>query len=166
MISTLNLEDISIRTELQAGDIGYVTYLHGILYKIEYNYGINFEAYVARGLHEFYEQYDPTNNRVWIGEHNRKIVGFLLLMNRGNAAQLRYFIIVPEYRGIGLGKKLMGLYMDFLRQCGYQSSYLLTTHELYTAAYLYKKYGFKLKEEKDSTSFGKALKENMYTLEL
>jgi ribosomal protein S18 acetylase RimI-like enzyme len=166
MISTLNLEDISIRTELQAGDIGYVTYLHGILYKIEYNYGINFEAYVARGLHEFYEQYDPSNNRVWVCEHNRKIVGFLLLMNRGNAAQLRYFIIVPEYRGIGLGKKLMGLYMDFLRQCGYESSYLLTTHELYTAAYLYKKYGFKLKEEKDSTSFGKALKENMYTLEL
>jgi ribosomal protein S18 acetylase RimI-like enzyme len=166
MTASINLEDISIRTELRSGDIGYVTYLHGLLYKKEYNYGINFEAYVARGLHEFYEQYDPSNNRVWVCEYEGKMVGFMLLMNRGTAAQLRYFIIIPELRGIGLGKKLMGLYMDFLHQCGYQSSYLLTTHELYTAAHLYKKFGFKLAEEKDSTSFGKNLKENLYTLDL
>jgi ribosomal protein S18 acetylase RimI-like enzyme len=166
MTANINLEDISIRTELRAGDIGYVTYLHGLLYKSEYNYGINFEAYVARGLHEFYEQYDPSTNRVWVCEYDGKMVGFMLLMNRGNTAQLRYFIIIPEFRGIGLGKKLMELYMDFLRQCGYQSSYLLTTHELYTAAHLYKKFGFKLTEEKESTTFGKSLRENLYTLDL
>ena len=52
------LSDISIRTELQSGDIGYVTYMHGRLYRQEYNYGISFEAYVAMGLHEFYTQYN------------------------------------------------------------------------------------------------------------
>jgi N-acetylglutamate synthase-like GNAT family acetyltransferase len=164
MRSKPTLEDITIRTELRPGDIGYITYLHGTLYSQEYNYGVSFEAYVAKGLHEFYEQYDPATNRVWVCEHDSKMIGFLLLMNRGNAAQLRYFLILPTYRGIGLGKKLMDLYMDFLHQCKYQSSYLWTTHELYSAAYLYKKYGFHLTEEVESSAFGKPLKENKYTL--
>jgi peptidyl-dipeptidase Dcp len=161
-----SLNDITIRTTLKPGDIGYVTYLHGTLYQKEYNYGISFEAYVAKGLHEFYEQYDPKKNRVWVCEHLGKIVGFLLLMNRGDTAQLRYFILLPEYRGIGLGNKLMTLYMSFLKQCGYKSSYLWTTHELYTAAHLYKKFGFSLTEEIDSEAFGKPLKENRYTVVL
>ena len=162
MKRTPTLNDITIRTELHSGDIGYITFLHGSLYKREYNYGIDFEAYVAKGLHEFYERYHPDSNRVWICEHNRKIIGSLLLMNRGEAAQLRYFLIVPEYRGIGLGKKLMELYMEFLKKCGYRSSYLWTTNELYSAAHLYKSHGFKLTEEKESSAFGKPLKENKY----
>jgi peptidyl-dipeptidase Dcp len=163
-MKSLSLSDITLRTELRPGDIGYITYLHGLLYSKEYNYGIDFEAYVAKGLHEFYEQYDPDTSRVWMAEHEGKRVGFLLLMNRGSAAQLRYFIILPEYRGIGLGNKMMDLYMEFLRSRNYRSSYLWTTHELYTAAHLYKKHGFRLTEEIDSTAFGKPLKENKYEL--
>jgi ribosomal protein S18 acetylase RimI-like enzyme len=163
---SISLNDIRIRTELQPGDIGYVIHLHGLLYKQEYEYGIGFEAYVAKGLHEFYEHYNPSTNRVWICEHNNKMIGFLLLMNRGTEAQLRYFIILPEYRGIGLGKKLMDLYMAFLKKSGYQKSYLWTTHELFTAAHLYKKHGFVLEEEKESSAFGKPLKENKYSLTL
>jgi peptidyl-dipeptidase Dcp len=161
---SIKLEDIVIRTALMPGDIGYVTYLHGHLYKKEYNYGISFEVYVALGLHEFYNQYDPTTNRVWVCEYSGKMIGFLLLMNRGKAAQLRYFIIEPAYRGVGLGKKLMDLYMKFLRKCDYSSSYLWTTNELQAAASLYLRHGFNLTEEKESTSFGKALKEQRYEL--
>lgn len=164
MKKSITLEDIHIRTELKPGDIGYVAYLHGDLYSREYNYGISFEAYVAAGLYEFYKQYDPRNNRVWICEHDEKTIGFLLLMNRGDAAQLRYFLIVPEFRGIGLGAKLMDLYMEFYRDCGYTWSYLWTTHELDTAAFLYKKHGFLLAEEKPSKAFGKELKEQKYEL--
>ncbi|KXK22216.1 MAG: N-acetyltransferase GCN5 [Bacteroidetes bacterium OLB12] len=165
-MKTISINDISIRTELKPGDIGYVIYLHGHLYKQEYNYGIEFETYVALGLHEFFKQYDPATNRVWICEHNGKMIGFLLLMNRGKAAQLRYFIIEPEYRGIGLGKKLMDLYMKFLSDSDYESSYLWTTHELHAAASLYTRHGFKLTEEKQSNAFGKPLKENRYDLNL
>jgi peptidyl-dipeptidase Dcp len=92
------------------------------------------------------------------------MIGFLLLMDRGNAAQLRYFLIQPEYRGIGLGAKLLSLYMDFLRECNYKESYLWTTHELYAAAHLYKRLGFQLTEEKESTAFGKPLREQRYEL--
>ena len=158
----ISLDDIFVRTELRPGDIGYVTYLHGSLYSREYNYGIQFESYVAKGLCEFYEKYNPERSRLWACEHNDRLIGFLLLMDRGKAAQLRYFLIEPDYRGIGLGSKLMNLYMDFLQECAYKESFLWTTHELSAAAHLYKRHGFQLTEEKASTAFGKALKEQRY----
>jgi GNAT superfamily N-acetyltransferase len=159
----LGIDDIRIRTVLQPGDIGFVTYRHGKLYSEEYGYGISFEAYVASGLFEFYKSYDPSKDRVWICEHSNTIVGFLLLMHReNNSAQLRYFYLEPDYRNIGLGKKLMSLYMDFFRECGYSSSYLWTTNELPAAASLYTRHGFRLTEEKDSGAFGKPLKEQRY----
>ena len=52
-MNNASLNDISIRTELQPGDIGYVTYMHGALYHREYHYGLQFESYVAQGLCEF-----------------------------------------------------------------------------------------------------------------
>lgn len=161
------LNHINIRTELKPGDLGWVIYRHGKLYNEEYNYGISFETYVGVGLHEFYKNYDPEMDRVWICEHHDTIIGFLLLMHReNNTAQLRYFYIEPEYRGIGLGKKLMRFYMDFLKERKYRSSYLWTTHELHSAASLYKSNGFKLTEENQSAAFGKQVWEQRYDLML
>src|SRR5690348_81680 len=116
---SFSLQDITIRTELQPGDIGWVVHRHGALYKQEYNYGIEFESYVAAGLHEFYQHYDPFLDRAWLCEHNNAIIGSLFLVHRPEkTSQLRYFLIEPGYRSIGLGKKLMSLYMEFHRQCG------------------------------------------------
>ena len=165
MKEKISPEEITIRTTLQPGDIGYITYLHGYLYKKEYDYGIAFETYVAAGLNEFYNQYDEAKDRAWIAEHNEKIVGFLLLMHRGDAAQLRYFILEPAYRGLGLGKKLMSLFMAHFRNTGYRSAYLWTTHELSAAAHLYTNHGFRLTEEKESKAFGKLVREQKYERE-
>lgn len=166
MKNNISLDAISIRTELRPGDLGYVIYLHGALYSREYDYGLQFESYVGKGLCEFYEKYVPGRSRVWVCEFNNRMIGFLLLMDRGRAAQLRYFLVEPEYRGIGLGSRLLGLYLEFLRACGYKESYLWTTHELTAAAALYKRVGFELVEEKESTAFGKPLREQRYDLVL
>lgn len=161
----MQLSDLIIRTELKPGDLGYITYRHGALYSNECQYGIEFESYVAQGLHEFFSQYDPGKDRVWLAEYEGRIAGSLILMHRpGNAAQLRYFLIEPEFRGIRLGRKLMDLFMDFYREKGYTSCYLWTTHEQEPAIALYKRYGFQLTEEKPSTAFGKALTEQRYDL--
>lgn len=158
----ISLSDIAIRTTLEPGDIGHITYLHGRLYSQEYAFGVEFEAYVAKGLAEFYERFDVKTNRFWICEHESRIVGCIALMNRGSEAQLRYFLILPEYRGIGLGKKMMALYMDFLIQCKYKKSFLLTTDELHAAASLYEAHGFRLTEQKETSGFGKILIEHKY----
>lgn len=160
------LDDITIRSDLRPGDIGSVVHLHGALYGSEYGYGIGFEAYVALGLHEFYQNYDANRDRVWICEDDGAMVAFLLLMHRqDNAAQLRYFLVRPEYRGIGLGKRLMELFMQFLGECGYRSAYLWTVDELPAAASLYRRHGFVLTEEKPASAFfGKPLREQRYDL--
>ena len=75
---------------------------------------------------------------------------------------LSLFLIRPEYRGMGLGGHLMGLFMDHLWARGYASSYLWTTHELSAAKSLYERHGFRLTEEKESTAFGKPLREQRY----
>jgi ribosomal protein S18 acetylase RimI-like enzyme len=160
------LQDIAIRTELLPGDIGYVIHRHGALYAREYGFGMQFETYVAKGLCEFMDRYDPATNRVWVCEHEGRMVGFLLLMNRGEAAQLRYFLIEPEYRGVGLGSRLMALFLEFLKACNYRAAYLWTTHELTAASRLYTSAGFVLTEEKPSTAFGKPLTERRYDLTL
>ena len=105
-----------------------------------------------------------TRDAVWICEHNAKIIGFLLLMHRDDAAQLRYFILEPAYRSIGLGNQLMLLFTDHLREKGYRSAYLWTTDELPASAHLYKKYGFRLTDEKPSEAFGKKVVEQRYEL--
>ncbi len=161
----IHKNDLTIRSDIRPGDLGYIIHLHGKLYKEEYNYGLSFEMYVAQGLYEFYKNYDPALDRIWMAEQGETMAGFLLLMHReNNAAQLRYFFIQPPYRGIGLGKRLMDLYMDFLKKSGYRSAYLWTTHEQQTAAALYKRYGFVLTEELPSDNFGKPLIEQRYDL--
>ncbi len=116
----MNPEDINIRNTLQSGDIGYITYMHGVFHMRECGYGLSFESYVAEGLHEFYSRYNPDKECMWVCEDsslNNKIICSLLLMDRGNgSAQLRYYILESGYRGSGLGKKLMDLFMQFLKE--------------------------------------------------
>lgn len=133
------LREITIRTSYRRGDVGYITYLHGLVY----DFGTPFEIYVAQTLADFYQQMDPSKERVWIAEHHNEIVGTIALKdNKDGAAQLRYFLVRPEYRGIGLGGKLMRLFMNDLCGLGYQKSFLLTESELKVAAGIYKKYGY------------------------
>lgn len=165
-MSEISLTDIAIRTELQPGDIGGILAMHGRLYYDEYGYTGPFEMYVAQSLAEFVQLYNPARNRIWVCEHAGRMIGTLVLLDRGEAAQLRYFLLESEYRGFGLGTKLMDSFMEFLKECGYSSSYLWTTEQQLTAAKLYKRYGYQLTEEKASTAFGVPLTEQRYDLVL
>lgn len=164
---TPRVEDIRIRHDLAPGDLGYVMYLHGTYYRGTHGYGIEFESYVALAVHEFYRSYDPALDQAWICEHGDRIVGSLLLMHRGaGIAQLRLFLLLPGYRGIGLGKHLMQRFLACLRDRGYRGAYLWTTEEQQTAVVLYERSGFQFTEEKHSTAFGKPLRELRYDLVL
>jgi peptidyl-dipeptidase Dcp len=162
-----SFKNITIRTDLRPGDLGYVIHLHGSMYAQEYQYGISFETYVARGMYEFYSQYDAEKDNVWICEDEDRIIGFLLCMHRSEQiAQLRFFILLPGYRGMGLGKRLMELFMEYLHAKNYHSCYLWTTNQQATAAFIYKKLGFVMTKEKSSTDFGIQLLEQRYDLQL
>jgi GNAT superfamily N-acetyltransferase len=153
---------ITMREQLRPGDLGEVVRLHGAVYSQEQGHGIAFEAYVAAGLAEFCHHYDERLDHLWLCEHEGSLVGMLFLMHRDHAAQLRYFLVLPEYRGRGLGKALMSRFMAALSACGYREAFLWTTNELPAAASLYCRHGFVLTEEVPSERFGKPLIEQKY----
>lgn len=162
----ITLNDIKIRTELKPGDIGQLTYLHGKIYSEERNHGIPFEVYVAEGLCEFYKEYDSNKERIWLCEYQSEIIGSILLKNNNGKAQLRFFLIHPNFRNIKLGNYLMSLFSEFMKNKGYKEAFLWTTNELDTASHLYNKFGFHLTETVPSNAFGKELCEQRYDLKL
>ncbi|MEL6536883.1 MAG: GNAT family N-acetyltransferase [Bacteroidota bacterium] len=141
--------DITFRTEIQDGDLGWMVYMHGR----HYSFGVPFECYVAETLAAFFREFDPEKERIWFAEVEGKVVGTLALKNSEGWAQLRYFLIDPEYRGRGLGRRLMDRWMQAMKAMGYDRAFLLTTDGLEASAHLYGRYGFALTGTK-STDFG------------
>lgn len=79
-----------IRHHFKPGDIGCLTYLHGVLYAKEYSYNQTFEAYVAGRLAEFVQSFSPTKDRIWLAETNGRIIGSIAIVGYSEAvAQLR-----------------------------------------------------------------------------
>ncbi|REG92126.1 GNAT family N-acetyltransferase [Algoriphagus antarcticus] len=154
-----------IRNTLKPGDLGQVAALHGNVYSEEHDFGLGFEAYVMESLLEFYRAYNPKKDRVWVVESEGRMVGFVLLMHRPtNRAQLRYFILVKEFRGRGIGSRLMNEWLEFYRDSNYEAAYLYTTSGLDAAVSLYEKMGFRKISEMKSQNFGVSLLEQYYEL--
>lgn len=99
-------------------------------------------------------------------EHAQHIVGSLVGVHRGEALQLRYFLLQPAYRGLGLGTHLLGKFLAFMRQKHYQQAYLLTTQEQTAAIVLYTRAGFSLTAATHSGALTEGLLEQRYDLRL
>jgi DNA-binding MarR family transcriptional regulator/GNAT superfamily N-acetyltransferase len=157
--------EVSIRS-FQAGDVGYVAHLHGILYDKTYKFGPMFEYYVMKGLAEFMMNSD--GGELWVAEVNGKIVGSIAITKSNDTvAQLRWFILDENYQGLGIGKKLMETAINFCHNQGYQYVFLWTVSILETARYLYNKYNFTLTEEKSNDEWtGTQLVEERWDLDL
>ncbi len=156
-----------IRNTLEPGDLGQVAALHGKVYSEEHDFGLGFEAYVMESLLEFYRAYNQQKDRVWVVENEGKMIGFVLLMHRpANRAQLRYFILTKEFRGLGIGSRLMKEWLEFYKEANYEAAYLYTTSGLNAAVSLYERMGFRKISEMKSMNFGVAMLEQYYELVL
>jgi len=155
-----------IRNELQVGDIGTIIYLHGALYAKEYGYDHTFEAYVAEPLGQFAKRKN-TRERVWVVEQNGKVLGSIALCEVSkDEAQLRWFLISPELRGQGMGRRLIALLLEFAVEQGYQSISLWTVKGLDAAKHIYQSFDFILSKEIEHFVWGSRHTEQEYTLEL
>lgn len=156
--------DFKIRTR-RPGDAGYIVFRHGVLYEREYELDQVFEKYVLAGLLAFLE--NPAGGEIWLAESEDRIAGFIALVRIDlQTAQLRWFLIEPEFRGCGLGRRLMDTLMAFCRQQGYQHIFLWTFQGLDAATHLYEQYGFRLTEEKPNNTWKNQLTEQRWDLNL
>lgn len=154
-----------VRYQTRPGDIGYLTYLHGILYAEEFGYNQSFEAYVAEGLGKFVRSFDLDRDRLWIAEAGGRIIGSIAIVGVSRKeAQLRWFLVHPEYRGLGLGRELIEEAVRFCRERSYSNVFLLTTSELGVARHIYVSMGFKRTEQTTHKNWGKEVTEERYDL--
>lgn len=158
---------MTIRTTLKTGDISFLLHSHAEYYHRELGYTHKFEYVVAKSLVRFYEAYDPARSRIWMVENDaEQRIGSLVLQDRGTAAQLSYFMILPAAQGKGLGRQLLESFFDFARQVGYKTCYLMTTEEQAVAVRLYEAFGFRLVAEKPSQAFGRPLMDQRFEVTL
>jgi N-acetylglutamate synthase-like GNAT family acetyltransferase len=154
--------NVSFRNQLKPGDIGYLTYLHGILYAQEFGWDFTFEAYVAVPLAEFAKAHND-RERIWIVEKDGHITGSVAIVEASlTEAQLRWMLLTPDLRGYGLGRYLVETALDFCKDQGYSTVFLWTVSLLTVATRLYQSVGFHLTEEKTHRIWGAELTEQRY----
>ena len=157
---------ISVRNHFLPGDIGYLVYLHGVLYARECGWDHTFEAYVAGPLSEFAKSHSE-RERIWIAEKEGTIVGSVAIVDASDGkAQLRWLLLHPDLRGYGIGRSLVEGALWFCRECGYRSVFLWTEGGLKAAAQLYETVGFQMTEDKTHRLWGAAVTEQRYDMEL
>jgi GNAT superfamily N-acetyltransferase len=144
----------SIRTALRPGDVGAVVAMHGRLYAREYGFDPTFEGYVAAPLAEFVQR-SSERERIWLAESEGRLVGSIAIAaGSASRALLRWFLVDPEARALGLGTTLLRHAVEFSRANGYDSIELWTVSSLTAAARLYRAAGFRLLEEIPARRWG------------
>jgi N-acetylglutamate synthase-like GNAT family acetyltransferase len=159
--------NVSIRNNLKPGDIGYLTYLHGVLYAEEYGWDYTLEPYVAVPLSRFAQS--PTKReQIWIVEKEAMLAGAVAIVEASREeAQLRWLLLHPSLRGQGVGKFLVAEAVNFCKLHGYSSVFLWTVSSLPAAAHIYQSAGFQLtKENPPAALWGASVIEQRYELKL
>jgi len=156
---------MQIRTEIKPGDIGYITYLHGVLYAAEYELDQAFEGYVAAGLGEFAQSFAEQKDFFAVAEIAGQIIGSIAIVGQADqAAQLRWFLVHPDARGKGVGRTLLQQALTFCRDRRFKSVFLWTVSELTVAARLYREAGFRVTKTQTHEIWGAIRTEERYDL--
>lgn len=140
--------------------------MHGTVYAREYGFDSTFEAYVAGPLAEFALRRSD-RDRLWLADGGGRVVGCVAIVEAPDGdAQLRWFVVAPEVRGLGLGRRLLAEAIEFARREKYRSVFLWTVSALTAAARLYRAAGFELAEQRPGARWGVGVVEERYLLQL
>ncbi|MFW6181955.1 MAG: GNAT family N-acetyltransferase [Spirochaetota bacterium] len=166
-IRGISREKLTVRWDLRPGDVGSVISLHGAVYAEEFGYNLEFEGYVADTFREFTRIYHPGKDRLWLVELGGWTVGSIAALGRSpGEAQLRWFLLHPACRGLGLGGEMLRRALRFCRERRYRRVYLLTTSDQRKASAMYARAGFRKTEQKPARMWGKELVEERWELDL
>jgi GNAT superfamily N-acetyltransferase len=160
---------LRIRTSPRPGDAEAIADLHERVYRHNDDFGLAFVEYVARGLATLTRalERDPGAGRLWVLEAEGGVRGSIAIVRTSPAeAQLRWFLVAPELRGRGLGRRLLADALAYVESEGYESVFLLTVKGLDRAAELYRRAGFVLASQWQGASWGDPLTEQRYELRL
>ncbi len=139
---------------LEPGDIGQLIHIQSKYYFQEFGYGIEFEAYISK-LFSVYIDRNNEREDLWILQKDGKNIGSVgIFQEDEETARLRLLFVHPEFRGHGLGAKMVDLALKFAREKDYSSVVLMTEDILYDAAKIYEKTGFEVVESATTNMWG------------
>ncbi|MGX9349802.1 N-acetyltransferase family protein [Shimia sp. W99] len=157
--------DIVLRP-FEAGDLEWLVDEHARLYAQDEGFDDTFGPLVRDILQDYLQSHDPECESSWIAERAGARLGSVFCVRgpKSEQAKLRLFLVLPEARGLGLGRKLLSTCMAFARDKGYRGM-RLWTHESHRAACaLYAGHGWKVTSSKPVRSFGVDLVEQTWEI--
>jgi ribosomal protein S18 acetylase RimI-like enzyme len=159
---------VEIRSDLRPGDIGDVVRMHGEVYAREYGLDATFEASVAEKLGVLVRRGWPgAGEGIWVAEVDGERVGAVILSDEGEGlSRLRMFVLRPEHRGAGIGRRLLEELLASARAAGHERMELDTFSELRAAAHLYRGAGFRRVSARRQLLWGREVEFERYELEL
>jgi len=169
LVQSLLSNDVSPVTlrQLRVGDAGWLIQQHALLYQQDDGFDDSFEALVAEILADFIRYHDPECERGFIAERDGVRLGSVFCVRETTkTAKLRLFLLLPEARGLGLGKRLLGECMSFAKSVGYCEMKLWTHESHHAACALYRSFGWQLTGSKPVHSFGVDLIEQSWRVDL
>jgi ribosomal protein S18 acetylase RimI-like enzyme len=156
-------DPVTIRRDLREGDPEAITRIHGRIYAAEYGLGGSFEPDVALALERAISAGWPERGGVWIVEHDDEIAGTLALIEEDlRTARIRWFLLDPSVRGLGLGRRLLAELAAEADAAGYEVIRLETFSELTVAARLYRSFGFEVVGAHHDDRWGRMLLHQEY----
>lgn len=160
-------KDIKIRP-FQEQDIAYVIDRQLSLYESERQFTTEiWKNYLTQGVIALVERFDPEKDCMLILECDGNASGCIAITHTENqVAQLRYFFLEPELRGLGAGTKLLNAALEFCRQKNYSHVFLWTVSEQESARKLYKNAGFVITETSENENWGTPVVEEKRDLDL
>lgn len=148
------------------GDLGWIVTRHAEYYNREHGFNEEFERYVLLSMAE-YSKKDPAGSQVWIAEHNGAPAGSVGIVElEGNRAQMRWLLVEPHARGLGVGRILVEQALAFCRERGYDRVILWTIEILHPARALYASFGFEIAETGECLMGGQEMVEECWALDL
>ena len=149
------MNPITIR-RFTAEDRDWLVTQHRDLYARDEGFDESFGVLVGQIIDDFLAEHDPTREAGWIVQRGEDRLGSIFCVSLdASRAKLRLFLLTPEARGQGLGRRMLETCMEFARDCGY-SGMQLWTHESHRAAgALYARNGWTMTDSRPVVSFGR-----------
>ncbi len=156
-----------LRSKLKEGDIGYLTFLHGMIYSEELNLDMSVESSMVNELLEFLQNYDEQKDSIWLLEQGDRVLGSIAIVGEKNkVARLRWFALHKSARGLGLGKFMIRKAIAFCSAKNYEKVYLWTFSELESAKKLYQNNGFQFVSSETHDMASGKIEEQKFVLQL
>lgn len=164
---TLATKHIAIRP-FQEKDVEYVIDRQLSLYESERQFTTEiWKKYLTEGVLKLVEGFDADKDCMLILECDGNAAGCIAITHvQNHVAQLRYFFLEPEMRGLGVGTTLLNKALDFCREKNYSHVFLWTVSAQESARELYQKAGFEITETSQNNSWGSPVLEEKWDLAL